>query len=235
MTAGTNNQNRGNNRIQRGNGRGRGQKPPPLMARPMPPPFGIRRPPMRMHGPPPPPGDPWGMEPPPRFGPPGRGRGMGPHGRGMRPPFGRMPRGGRGGLLPPPMPPMSGMYRPRPPRMMGPPGGMMRGRGGKFNKGGRGRNQKVKVILKLKSTIFCYLLLLQVPNSPTGEMNKPWVTEAMKNEILKKHKLHQKAKKARTKEDWEIFKEHRNKVTTMLREAKLEYIGAHPEEVSSYL
>lgn len=53
----------------------------------------------------------------------------------------------------------------------------------------------------------------------------------MKNEILKKHKLHQKAKKARTKEDWEIFKEHRNKVTTMLREAKLEYIGAHPEEV----
>lgn len=61
-------------------------------------------------------------------------------------------------------------------------------------------------------------------------MNKPWVTEAMKNEIMKKHKLHQKAKKTKSKEDWDGFKEQRNKVTTMLREAKLEYIGAHPEE-----
>lgn len=63
-----------------------------------------------------------------------------------------------------------------------------------------------------------------------GEMNKPWVTEAMKNEIMKKHKLHQKAKKTKNKDDWDAFKEQRNKVTTMLREAKLEYIGAHPEE-----
>lgn len=63
-------------------------------------------------------------------------------------------------------------------------------------------------------------------------MNKPWVTEGMKNEIIKKHKLHQKAKKTKSKEDWDEFKEQRNKVTTMLREAKLEYIGAHPEEVS---
>lgn len=63
-----------------------------------------------------------------------------------------------------------------------------------------------------------------------GEMNKPWVTEGMKNEIMKKHKLHQKAKKTKSKDDWDAFKEQRNKVTTMLREAKLEYIGAHPEE-----
>lgn len=63
-----------------------------------------------------------------------------------------------------------------------------------------------------------------------GEMNKPWVTDGMKNEIMKKHKLHQKAKKTKSKEDWDEFKEQRNKVTTMLREAKLEYIGAHPEE-----
>lgn len=63
-----------------------------------------------------------------------------------------------------------------------------------------------------------------------GEMNKPWVTEGMKNEIMKKHKLHQKAKKTKSKADWDEFKEQRNKVTTMLREAKLEYIGAHPEE-----
>jgi len=61
-------------------------------------------------------------------------------------------------------------------------------------------------------------------------MNKPWVTDAMKNEIMKKHKLHQKAKKSKLREDWDAFKEQRNKVTTMLREAKLEYIGAHPEE-----
>lgn len=64
-----------------------------------------------------------------------------------------------------------------------------------------------------------------------NELNKPWVTEAMKNEIIKKHKLHQKAKKSNEENDWKEFKEQKTRVATMIREAKLEYIGSHPEEV----
>lgn len=63
-----------------------------------------------------------------------------------------------------------------------------------------------------------------------NELNKPWVTEAMKNEIIKKHKLHQKAKKSNEENDWKEFKEQKTRVATMIREAKLEYIGSHPEE-----
>jgi hypothetical protein len=64
-----------------------------------------------------------------------------------------------------------------------------------------------------------------------NELNKPWVTEAMKNEIMKKHKLYQKAKKSNEENDWKEFKEQKSRVATMIREAKLEYIGSHPEEV----
>lgn len=64
-----------------------------------------------------------------------------------------------------------------------------------------------------------------------NELNKPWVTEAMKNEIMKKHKLYQKAKKSNDESDWKEFKEQKTRVATMIREAKLEYIGNHPEEV----
>merc|ERR1719187_113580 len=95
-----------------------------------------------------------------------------------------------------------------------PPRGMVRPRGRGTRGRGRGRGTTISIKNKDKQ----------------GEMNKPWVTDAMKNEIMKKHKLHQKAKKSKLREDWDAFKEQRNKVTTMLREAKLEYIGAHPEE-----
>jgi predicted secreted protein len=57
------------------------------------------------------------------------------------------------------------------------------------------------------------------------------VTEAMKNEIMKKHKLYQKAKKSNEENDWKEFKDQKTRVATMIREAKLEYIGNHPEEV----
>lgn len=103
------------------------------------------------------------------------------------------------------------------PMMGGPSRGMMKPRGrGTRARGGRGRGAKISIKNKDKDKQM--------------EMNKPWVTDAMKNEIMKKHKLHQKAKKSKLREDLDIFKEQRNKVTTMLREAKLEYIGAHPEE-----
>lgn len=48
---------------------------------------------------------------------------------------------------------------------------------------------------------------------------------------MKKHKLYQKAKKSNEENDWKEFKEQKTRVATMIREAKLEYIGSHPEEV----
>lgn len=57
------------------------------------------------------------------------------------------------------------------------------------------------------------------------------MTDAMRNEIRKKHRLYQKFKRTHNPSDHTDFKEQRNKVNTMLREAKLEYIGAHPDEV----
>nr|CAD7434018.1 unnamed protein product [Timema monikensis] len=62
------------------------------------------------------------------------------------------------------------------------------------------------------------------------EINKPWISEAIKNEIMKKHKLYQKAKKSNEETDWNEFKEQKNKVVTMISSSKLEYIGNHPEE-----
>ncbi|XP_076057664.1 uncharacterized protein LOC143035058 isoform X2 [Oratosquilla oratoria] len=245
---------------RRGGGRGRGQrggrqfnrgqggiqKPPPLMSRPLPPPPGIRRPPIGHHrgrgmGPPH-----MGMGPPGRMGPPGGMHPDGPHhhgrmgppppmvhhgrmgppvpprgrGRGMGPPMGGMMRGrGRGVMRGAPMPPPMGPPFPGPPGMMVPHRGRGRGRGRGSMRGGRGAavSRRVKEKPPQKKNL-------------QNEMNKPWITEAMKNEIMKKHKLHQKAKKSKSKEDWDAFKEQRNKVTTMIREAKLEYIGAHPEE-----
>ncbi|KAJ9589880.1 hypothetical protein L9F63_016998 [Diploptera punctata] len=63
-----------------------------------------------------------------------------------------------------------------------------------------------------------------------NELNKPWITDAMKNEIMKKHKLYQKAKKSNAENDWKEFKDQKTRVAIMIREAKIEYIGSHPEE-----
>ena len=68
-----------------------------------------------------------------------------------------------------------------------------------------------------------------------NELNKPWITEGMKNEIMKKHKLYQKAKKSNDENDWKEFKDQKARVATIIREAKLEYIGSHPEEVRNIL
>nr|XP_045605860.1 pre-mRNA 3' end processing protein WDR33-like [Procambarus clarkii] len=237
-----------------------GMRRPPNMGPPRgpmgpPPPMGMGPPPGRM-GPPGPGRRPNHMGPPGRMvglpmggpgrlGPLGPGRlgppGPGPIGlgRGMGPPpprlgMGPRGRGGMQGMLPPP--PMGPPFRPPGPGMMGPPRPPMRGRG-------RGRGMNRGMTRGMSRGIARGMtqgrgvargrgggIAMIKSKDKQGEMNKPWVTEGMKNEIMKKHKLHQKAKKTKSKADWDEFKEQRNKVTTMLREAKLEYIGAHPEE-----
>ena len=62
-------------------------------------------------------------------------------------------------------------------------------------------------------------------------MKKPWVTPALRDEIQKKYELHAASRKSEDPKDFEAFKEQRNKVTSMLRAAKMEYIGLHEEQV----
>lgn len=60
------------------------------------------------------------------------------------------------------------------------------------------------------------------------------MTDEIRNEIQKKNKLYSKAKKSKISADWEEFKDMRNKVTKMIREAKSEYVANHPEQVSFF-
>lgn len=64
------------------------------------------------------------------------------------------------------------------------------------------------------------------------ELNKPWVTEALKVEIQKKYQLLETAKEKKTESDWQAYKDQRILVGKMTNTAKLEYVGSHPEAVS---
>lgn len=107
---------------------------------------------------------------------------------------------------------------------MGPPFMMRLARGGRrggmAGKGGKNKKMKGK----------------SGTNRPQAELEaaelvKPWVTDAIRPEIVKKHKLHADARASKDVKDWEAFKEQKKKVAVMVNEAKLEYIGSHPEEV----
>ncbi|EGI63111.1 hypothetical protein G5I_08558 [Acromyrmex echinatior] len=62
------------------------------------------------------------------------------------------------------------------------------------------------------------------------ELKKPWMTDEIRNEIQRKNKLYAKAKKNKDAVEWEEFKDLRNKVTRMIRDAKNEYLAKHPEQ-----
>ncbi|CAG0918505.1 unnamed protein product [Notodromas monacha] len=57
------------------------------------------------------------------------------------------------------------------------------------------------------------------------DSEKPWVNAAIIVEIMLKHKLQQTARRNRGVKDWNAYREQRNKVTAMLRAAKLEYMS----------
>ena len=61
-------------------------------------------------------------------------------------------------------------------------------------------------------------------------MSRPWVTEALRAEIMKKSELQAISFKTDKKEDFEAYKEQRTKVVAMLRAAKMEYIGMQDEQ-----
>ncbi|XP_037090101.1 DNA-binding protein K10-like [Pollicipes pollicipes] len=62
------------------------------------------------------------------------------------------------------------------------------------------------------------------------DLMKPWVTDELRAEIKKKHEMHSKSRESKDASDFEAFKEQRNKVSAMLRAAKMEYIGLHDED-----
>ncbi|XP_012219687.2 FMR1-interacting protein NUFIP1 isoform X1 [Linepithema humile] len=82
---------------------------------------------------------------------------------------------------------------------------------------------------KIKATI-----TVKKPNKEVIELKKPWMTDEIRNEIQKKNKLYAKAKKSKILADWTEFKDMRNKVTKMIREAKSDYVAKHPEQAHQY-
>ncbi|XP_035724664.1 nuclear fragile X mental retardation-interacting protein 1-like [Vespa mandarinia] len=67
------------------------------------------------------------------------------------------------------------------------------------------------------------------------ELKKPWMTDEIRSEIQKKNKLYAKAKKNKDAKEWGEFKDLRNKVTRMIRDAKNEYlVTKHPEQAHLY-
>lgn len=57
------------------------------------------------------------------------------------------------------------------------------------------------------------------------------MTDEIRNEIQKKNKLYVRAKKSKSAAEWDEFKDIRNKVTRMIRDAKNEFLSKHPEQV----
>ncbi|XP_017881624.1 nuclear fragile X mental retardation-interacting protein 1-like [Ceratina calcarata] len=184
--------------------------PPPRMPPPSP---RMPPPPVRMPPPPPPPPTP----PPPGFGPmrqrlPFNWPGFGPRVRGMAPmvpPMGLRPAGPRG----PPMrlwhrkaAPLQALPHMRPRFAMG--NGILQGRG----------MNNVRKVSRLEEL----------------ELKKPWMTDEIRSEIQKKNKLYVKAKKNKDAKEWEEFKDLRNKVTKMIRDAKNDYLTKNPEQAHLY-
>ncbi|KAL0101499.1 hypothetical protein PUN28_018967 [Cardiocondyla obscurior] len=180
--------------------------PPPPLLNPM---FGPGGPRQRL--PPPPPRSAGGVSRPngmlPRFPGGPRARGMAPIVVSMGPRGAGLPRG-------PPMRPWPRGRVPPPPQMI-PPMRFRYGAGNGNTKGkALGNSKKVKI--------------------EELELKKPWMTDEIRNEIQRKNKLYAKAKKNKDAVEWEEFKDLRNKVTRMIRDAKNEYLAKHPEQAHLY-
>ncbi|KAI4487706.1 hypothetical protein M0802_011896 [Mischocyttarus mexicanus] len=142
------------------------------------------------------------LPPPPRIGQPGGPRPLLPPGRAPLPP----PMGGPRGPLMCPWP-----RRILPPQMVP----HMRPRFPLRNGSNKGKPVKTaKKVAKLEEL----------------ELKKPWMTDEIRSEIQKKNKLYAKAKKNKDAKEWGEFKDVRNKVTRMIRDAKNDYLTKHPEQ-----
>ncbi|XP_044007895.1 nuclear fragile X mental retardation-interacting protein 1-like isoform X2 [Aphidius gifuensis] len=212
----------------------------PLMGPRMGPPIGMRPPPPRFARPPMPglPPRMMGMPPPlpmpmggpiyngppvrQRMGPPRPGSMMRPNG----PPPLLRPRNG----LPPLMPQMMGprgmgprgpLMRPGPRGMLPPPPGPLHMRPRFTSTNGNNKNKHISNSKKANKF-------------EEIELKKPWMTDEIRSEIQKKNKLYAKAKKNKDAKEWDEFKDLRNKVTRMIRDAKNDYLIKNPDQAALY-
>ncbi|KAJ8682781.1 hypothetical protein QAD02_018573 [Eretmocerus hayati] len=223
----------------------------PLLRARIPPGGAVMRPPMPRYGrappggPLPPPPGPMGRPGPPlppplvdqMYGPRRRPGPPGPPGLGLHmarpgppgPPCPPMfPHRGRPMPPMPLMPHMAGsmcpprgvMMRPGPRGMLPPHAlpGHMRPRFPPHNGNNKGKVSTVKKATKLEEI----------------ELKKPWMTDEIRTEIQKKNRLYAKAKKNKDAKEWEEFKDLRNKVTRMIRDAKNEYLAKNPDQAHLY-
>ncbi|EFN67787.1 hypothetical protein EAG_02734 [Camponotus floridanus] len=143
------------------------------------------------------------------------------NGRDMPPLFPGGPRA-RGHLAPivPPMGPRGPLMRPWPRRMM-PPQMMPPMRPMRYNVGNGSLKSKPSRNAK------------KLNNRTESELiKKPWMTDEIRHEIQKKTRLYLRAKKYQNKNtvEWQEFRDTRNRVTRMIRDAKNEYLAKHPEQ-----
>ncbi|XP_050457229.1 FMR1-interacting protein NUFIP1 isoform X1 [Cataglyphis hispanica] len=129
----------------------------------------------------------------------------------------------RGHLAPiaPPMGPRGPFMRPWPRRML-PPQMMPPMRPMRYNTGNA--SLKGKPIRNAK----------KINNRAESDLiKKSWMTDEIRHEIQKKTRLYLRAKKYQNKNtvEWQEFRDTRNKVTRMIRDAKNEYFAKHPEQV----
>ncbi|XP_058447421.1 DNA-binding protein K10-like [Malaya genurostris] len=193
--------------------------------------------------------------PPPHFRVPPMGmRGM--RGGPMMPPpppnarFGISPIGpGPMGMIPrpiPPMPPMRGpmmnpMGRGLPPALRNRPDGlppMRRNTNGKLPPGGR--PGKPGRVVNRPNAITNGRVVKPLSKKPRGKvpakareeypLDKPWVTQEIKDEHDKKVELAERLKGHKDDALFGQFKEQRDKFVKMYDAARLEFIGKHPEQ-----
>ena len=53
--------------------------------------------------------------------------------------------------------------------------------------------------------------------------DKPWMTNTIRRHIRKRRRIHKKAKRSNNETDWTLFRNQRNHVTSLIRQAKTDY------------
>jgi len=173
---------------------------------------------------------------PPGGYPSGRPRPLVEPGWGPRPPPPMMR--GMGPRPPPYDAPMRGRGAPRgghPARGRGAPPGAARGWSSTRSRGTRGRGARggrgaTKTTPAKSPANASSIKTKNEKEKDELALSRPWITDALKAEILKKAELQALSLGSKDEKDFEAFKEQRTKVGNMLRAAKMEYIGMQDEQ-----
>ena len=67
------------------------------------------------------------------------------------------------------------------------------------------------------------------------DFNKPWISQAIRTEIWKKKQLSEAAKRSKSAEDVAALQTQSDHVETLISEAKISWLAAHPELEAEWL